>query len=74
MLQRFRGLGGRPDALNLLQNSLGQAPLDVATNTGWIYSTHQHIGGTMTPMLLRQNYQPKPDRMPRWVRRVWAWF
>jgi len=23
---------------------------------------------------LRQFYRPAPDRLPRWVRRVWAWF
>lgn len=23
---------------------------------------------------LRSHYQPPAERMPRWVRRVWAWF
>jgi hypothetical protein len=23
---------------------------------------------------LRYHYQPKADRVPRWMRRVWCWF
>jgi len=23
---------------------------------------------------LRQNYRPAPERMPAWLRRLWAWF
>lgn len=22
----------------------------------------------------RLHYRPTPDRLPRWLRRVWAWF
>ncbi len=27
-----------------------------------------------THHLLRQHYQPKTDRLPHWLHRVWAWF
>jgi hypothetical protein len=23
---------------------------------------------------MRQHYRPTPDRLPRWLRRVWIWF
>jgi hypothetical protein len=22
----------------------------------------------------RQHYHPRPERLPRWMRRVWGWF
>jgi len=28
----------------------------------------------MRPAEYRLIYQPKPDILPRWIRRVWAWF
>jgi hypothetical protein len=28
----------------------------------------------MRQSLLRQHYQPKPDRVPEWLRRIWLWF
>ena len=28
----------------------------------------------MRPADLRQIYQPRPERLPRWVLRVWGWF
>jgi hypothetical protein len=29
---------------------------------------------TMRSIELRYHYQPTADRVPRWIRRVWAWF
>jgi hypothetical protein len=26
------------------------------------------------PALFRHHYQPKADRIPTWLRRLWAWF
>jgi hypothetical protein len=23
---------------------------------------------------LRHHYRPEPDRLPRWLRRLWIWF
>jgi hypothetical protein len=30
-------------------------------------------GPTMPKADLRQLYQPRADRLPRWLRRIWAW-
>jgi hypothetical protein len=26
-----------------------------------------------TSLLLRQHYQPRRDRLPRWLRQLWLW-
>lgn len=43
----------------------------LARSTVWNYSATQ--GADMTTSL-RQHYQPKRDRTPGWVRRIWLWF
>jgi hypothetical protein len=36
------------------------------------YSLIQEIA--MGHAEFRLTYQPKPDRLPRWMQRLWAWF
>jgi hypothetical protein len=39
----------------------------------YIHTVFKTAGATMHKADLRQLYQPRPDRLPRWLRRVWAW-
>jgi hypothetical protein len=57
-------------------SSVGLEAKAVAPNTVFLYSScsRLHLERAMSIAYLRQNVQPKPDRLPRWVRRIWHWF
>jgi hypothetical protein len=47
----------------------------VASDTGYLYSIGSARQETaMRSAHIRLVYRPSPDRLPRWVYRVWAWF
>ena len=46
----------------------------LARDTVFAYSITNDEEPAMHPSDFRLLYRPAPDRLPRWVRRVWAWF
>ena len=46
----------------------------LARNTVLLYSTPPDPENAMHSHEFRLVYRPSPDRLPRWLHRVWAWF
>ena len=39
-----------------------------------VYTVLQNQEMTMSAADYRETFKPRPDRLPRWLWRLWAWF
>ena len=62
---------GSPAQPSLLAKFLQRLVLHTVLDIGTVLRINRR---TFMPSSYRQHYQPKPDRTPAWLRRIWVWF